>query len=282
MERCANRGGTGAGRGVRAAVTLVALATAAWAGDATTKVKPRKGMELPPELKAGTTELKVADRKLFFWPDKPVAQMLKLGPYRVVDFRKGWTKGRSSGAELAFREGWTFQWTADTRAYDYSFDVVGDGESRWTCSCASASTTRGAFFESEHMGVGIPGHGQSRLACVLRAPQDEVEWRLELGVDLEPALLPVKTAVGWLRHAGDEVSIIGTERMQKWGRAPGRLVGLVLAINDRPVAAVDVVSNAAVILGGDLSFELREPVAVAGAALLLFSDDLDPFPSGPG
>jgi hypothetical protein len=262
-------------------VALVALATAAWAGGPTTKVKPRKGMELPPELEAGMTELKVTDRKLFSWPNKPVAQMLKLGPYRVVDFRKGWTKGRSSGEELAFRGGWTFQWTADTHAYDYSFDVVGDGERRWTCSCAAASTTRGTFFEGEHMGVGIPGHGQSRLACVLWAPENEAEWRLEFGVDLEPALLPVKTAVGWLRHAGDEVSMRGTERMQKWGRAPGRLVGLVLAMNDRPVAAVDLVSNAAVVLGGDLSVELREPVAVAGAALLLFPDELEPFPTGP-
>jgi len=165
------------------ALALVALATAAWAGDPTIKVKPRKGMELPTELQFGTTELKVTNRKLFVWPDKPIAQMLVLGPYRVVDFRRGWTKGTSSGTELAFRGGRTFRWTADAHAYDYSFDGVGDGERRWACSCAAASTTRGAFFEGEHMGIGIPGHGQSRLACVLRGPGDLVEWRpvLRLG-----------------------------------------------------------------------------------------------------
>ena len=263
------------------AVVLALLATAAWAGDPAAKVKPRKGMELPPELQAGTTELKATDRLHFVWPNTKIAKMLQLGPYRAVDFRRGWSRGRSPGA-LAFGEGWTFQWTADEHAYDYSFDVADAGERRWACSCAAASSTRGVFFEGEHMGVGIPGHGQSRLACVLRAPDDGAEWRLELGVDLQPALLPVKTAVGWLRHADVEVLIRGTERQQRWGRAPGRLVGLVLALDGRPVAAVDLVANPAVVFGADLPNELREPIAAAGAALLLFPDELDPFPNGPG
>ena len=276
-----NRSGIGVAARMLTAVALSALATLAVAAGPDAKPKARKGMELPPELQAGATEAKVTHRKVFVWPNKPVAEMLRLDPYRVVEFRRGWTTGRSSASSLVFGGGWTFQWAADGHTYDYSFDFIDAGERRWACSCASASSTRGTFFSGEHMGVGIPGHGQSRLACVLQPPDDPVEWKLELGVDLKPGLLPVKTALGWARHAGDEISITGTERQAKWGRAPGRLIGVVLAVSNRPVAAVDLLSQPAVLFGADLPPGLHDPAAAVGAALLLAPDELDPFPTGP-
>jgi hypothetical protein len=275
------RGRIGITGGLLAAVAVSVVGTLALAAGPDVKAKPRKGMDLPAELRAGATEATVTSRKLFVWPNKTIPEMLWFDPYRAVDFRRGWSKGESSGSPLVFVDGWTFQWSADSHTYDYSFDVVAAGERRWACSCAAASSTRGTFFSGEHMGVGIPGHGQGRLACVLQGPDDPVEWRLELGVDLKPGLLPVKTALGWARHAGDEISITGTERLAKWGRTPGRLIGVVLKVNDRPVAAVDLIGNPAVIFGADLPAGLRDPVAAVGAALLLFPDELDPFPNGP-
>jgi len=265
---------------VLAAAVLAMSVNAGTAAAAEVKAKPRKGMELPAELQTGTSEARVTHRKLFVWPDKPIAEMLQYDPYRVVDFRRGWSKGASNAA-MVFGRGWTFQWAADAHTYDYSFDVVTAGEGRWTCSCAAASTSRGTFFEGQHMGVGIPGHGQARLACVLQPPDDAAEWRLEMGVDLKPALLPVKTAVGWARHAGSEIELAGTERQATWGRAPGRLVGVVMSLARQPVAAVDLVPNPGVVFGAALPPGLRDPVAVVGAALLLFPDELDPFPTGP-
>ena len=260
-------------------VTAAALETLVLAGGPEAKAKPRKGMELPPELQAGASEAKVTYRKLFIWPEKPVAEMLRFEPYRVVDFRRGWSKGVPSRSLLVFVDGWTFHWTADKNTYDYSFDVVGPEDRRWSCSCAAASSSRGMFVGGEHMGIGMPGHGQARLACVLQAPDDPTEWRFELGVDLEPGLLPTKTALGWARHGGDEIALTGTERMAKWGRSPGRLFGLVLKMNDRPVAAVDLISKPAVIFGAELPAQFRDAVAVVGAAALLFPDELEPFAS---
>jgi len=262
-----------------AVVAAAEVAVLAAASGPEAKAKPRKGMELPPELQVGATEVKVTYRKVFTWPNKTVAEVLRFEPYRAVDFRPGWIKGTSSGSPLVFGDGWTFHWTATEETHRYSFDVVVPGDRRWSCSCAAAYSTSGTFFSGEHMGVGIPGHGQSRLACVLTAPDDPVEWRFELGVDLEPALLPVKTAVGWVRHGSDEVTLKGTERMAKWGRAAGRLVGLVVTISDRPVAAIDLVGNPAVIFGAELPAAWRDPVAAVGAAALLYPDRLDPFPS---
>ncbi len=256
----------------------MALAMFAAAAGPETKAKPRKGMELPPELQVGATEAKVTNKKWFVWPNKPVAEMLRLEPYRVVDFRRGWEKGTSSGAALSSADSWTFRWSVDKNTLEYSFDVVAPGDRRWTCSCASASTSRGLSFSGQHSGIGIPGHGQSRLACVLGAPDDPVEWRFELGVDLEPALLPVKTAAGWVRHGSDELALIGTERMAKWGRFPGRLLGLVVTLEERPVAAIDLIGNPAVIFGAELPPGLRDAVAAVGAAALLFPDRLEAFP----
>lgn len=265
--------------GLVAAIAFSAVATLATAGGPEVKAKPRKGVELPPELQTGATEAKVTYRKGFIWPNKPVAEMLRLDPYRVVEFRRGWEKGVSSGP-LVFGDGWTFQWAADDHTYDYSFDFVVPGDRRWTCSCAAASSSRGAVFEGEHMGIGIAGHGQARLACVLRAPDDPVEWKLEVGVDLKPGLLPTKTAKGWARHGSDEIAVTGSERMTKSGRWPGRLIGYVLQAKDRPVAAVDLMITPAVIFGAELPSDLHDPVAAIGAALLLFPDELDPFPDG--
>lgn len=264
--------------GVRllAVVTATALEALVLAGGPDAKAKPRKGMELPPELQAGATEAKVTYRKLFIWPEKPVAEMLRFEPYRVVDFRRGWSKNPSRSL-LVFVDGWTFHWTADKNTYDYSFDVIGPEDRRWSCSCAAASSSRGMFVGGEHMGIGMPGHGQARLACVLQAPDDPTEWRFELGVDLKPGLLPTKTALGWARHGGDEIALTGTERMAKWGRSPGRLFGLVLKMNDRPVAAVDLISKPAVIFGAELPVQFHDAVAVVGAAALLFPDELEPF-----
>lgn len=262
------------------AVAFGAMATAApAAGPPEAKAKPRKGVELPPELQTGTTEATVTYRKAFVWPDKPVAEMLRLDPYKVVNFRRGWEMGGSSGP-LVFGEGWTFQWAADEHTYDYSFDFVVPGDRGWTCSCAAASSSRGAVFEGEHTGAGVAGHGQARLACVLRAPDDPVEWKLEVDVELKPGLLPTKTARGWARHGSDEIAVIGSERMTKSGRWPGRLIGYVLQAKDRPVAAVDLMITPAVIFGAELPAELRDPVAAVGAALLLFPDELNPFPDG--
>ncbi len=267
------------GKALGAIVSSLLAAASLGAGPAS-GTKPRKGMELPAELQAAMTEVPLTHRKIFFWPKQLVPEMLRFDPYRAVDFRQGWITGRSSGSPLVFADGWTFQWVADEHTYQYSFDIVDAQERRWACSCAAASTSRGTFFSGERMGIGIAGHGQGRLACVLQPPEGQVEWRLELGVDLKPGLLPTKTAVGWARHGDDEISITGTERLAKWGRMPGRLVGFVFSAAGRPVAAVDIANKGAVIFGAGLPAELHDPVAAAGSALLLFTDDLDPFPTG--
>jgi len=266
--------------GLVAALALGAMAAvASAAGPPEAKVKPRKGVELPPELQTGTTEATVTYRKAFVWPDKPVAEMLRLDPYKVVNFRRGWERGGASGP-LVFGDGWTFQWTADDHTYDYSFDFAAPGDRSWTCSCAAASSSRGTTFDTAQTGIGIAGHGQAHLACVLRAPDDPVEWKLEVGVDLKPGLLPTKTALGWARHGNDAIAVVGSERMTKSGRWPGRLIGYVLQVKDRPVAAVDLMITPAVIFGAELPAELRDPVAAVGASLLLFPDELNPFPDG--
>jgi hypothetical protein len=273
-----NRHRIGVARGLVAAVAFGAVATlASAAGPPETKAKPRKGMELPPELQTGTTEAKVTHRKLFVLPEKPIAEMMQFDPYRVVDFRRGWMTG-SSGSLPVFGTGWTFQWEADDHTYAYSFDVVTPEDRRWACTCAAASSSRGTLLHSEQMGIDIPGHGQAHLACVLRAPDGPFEWRLEVGVELKPGLLPTKTAQGLARLDSDVIALAGTERMAKWGRSPGRLIGFVMKMNDRAVAAVDIMGTSAVIFGADLAPGLYDAVAAIGAALLLFPDELDPTP----
>jgi hypothetical protein len=236
---------------------------------------PRKGMELPPELQTNVSELKVTERKMFVWPKKPIPQMLRLDPYRVVNFKRGWTDTSGHDSLVALGKS-TLEARKSESAYDYSFEVVGADGPPLVCQCVAESSSRDVAFGGEHSGVSFPS-GRGRLTCLLGTAAEPGPWTLEVNVELVTGLVPKKVAQGWVRRVEDEITVEGTERQVKWGAMHGLLVGFVLRRGGQPVGAVDVVPNPAVLFGAALPPELHQVVAGIGAALLLFDDGLNAF-----
>lgn len=236
---------------------------------------PRKGMELPPELQANVSELKVTERKMFIWPKKPIPQMLRFDPYRVVNFQQGWTHTSSDGFGVAVGAS-VLEARKSKSAYDYSFEVVGAEGRSLVCRCVAESSSRDVAFGGEHSGVSFKG-GRSRLTCLLGPAAEHSPWMLEVNVELATGLIPKKVAQGWVRRGEDEITVEGTEKRVKWGATHGLLAGFVLRRGGQPVGAVDVLPNPAVLIGVALPPELHEVVAGIGAALLLLDDGLNPF-----
>ncbi len=206
-------------------------------------------MALPAEL-ASAPRLSVQGRQ--GWK---LTERLTFGDFTVTDVQRSLTKG--SDLQILFYEG-------SKRRQTFGFTLNEGG--RPLGRGAAATNLHRRALESDD-GFAIELRNRSGFSArLVPAAAPNAEWTLELKEKSE------KPLEGTLRQGARTIVVSGTNRLAGTRFPLGETSGYVFTLNQRPIAAVEVINDGAVWLATDIAPDVRIAVAHAAAALLLFEE----------
>lgn len=206
-------------------------------------------MAVPAEL-AAAPRLSVQGRQ--GWK---LTERLAFGDFTVTNVQRSLTKG--SDLQVLFYEG-------SKRRQTFGF-ALNEGGKPLGRGAAATNLHRRAL-ESDD-GFAIELRNRSGFSArLIPAATPQAEWTLELSEKHE------KPLEGALRQGNRIIAVSGTNRLAGTRFPLGETSGYVFTVNNRPVAAVEVINQGAVWLAPNLDADLRVPIVHAAAALLLFEE----------
>jgi len=181
----------------------------------------------------------------------------KFGAYQVTDVHRGWTRRSACGL-------WRLE-RANTQQ-SYEFSLVAPGEGMWNGQAAAG--LQSADLKTEAWGGELAIGILSSQNLVVRLGRSDGEaWTLVLNQRSDEDLM-----TGYLRSEKATYEVAGTHKLAGTPMPLADTAGYVVAKNNVPVAAVDVLNDGTVWLSQGLSGPERNGLAAAAAALLLFQD----------
>lgn len=202
-------------------------------------------MDLPEEL-AGAVVMPVENRRMLELGSKP---MLDFAGWQVTRFSRGWT--REAVSDLF----WTK--TVD-RTQRYAFVLAGAAEPIDVVCGAMADLDRWAVIDVERV-----QSYELRCEGIVAGEENEL-FTLEVG-----------TRVGHLEWAGERLLVIPTSGLKDSSWKFQDRTGYVIEDDDGPIAAVEVLSPGRVWMLDEVADELKDVVAAATSALLLYDNLLE-------
>lgn len=177
-----------------------------------------------------------------------VHEQLRFGPFEAHGIERSWVRG--GDLEVIGLE-------FNRRGQQYAFTLHEDGHARWEVACEASLRRR--IIDGEDIETTL--RDRSRLDCTFRTA-GAAHWTLALTDRRDRPL------EGSLEGAGGTFVVRGTRKLQ--GGLPADFTtGYEILVEQRPVAAVEVVGDGAVWLSTD---DERSVMAAVAAALLLLED----------
>ena len=210
-------------------------------------------MAVPPELESG------ADA----WPcigrgGLAFAENFSFGPYRVSDVRRSWTR----------RVSWSVAFYGQSSARQrFEFSLQSPSAQAWQ---AQAATGMRRDDLKESIGGGQLTWGLSRnveFAARIAPAGDSNAWTLALSDAMD-----AKPMQGVFSGNGTSFRVEGTHKLAGSSIPLSYPSGFLVFDGPRIVAAIDVVNAGSVYFDRSLPESLRDPLAAASAALLLYRD----------
>lgn len=213
-------------------------------------------MRVPASLKSQAPEIACSGRQGFAFNEA-----FDCGPYRVAAVHRSWTTTRSWD-DLGFESS-----RADQH-YEFALEAAGGV---WDGQCAVGANVDLLELE-EFLGgtLEIRFLDERFLVGVLRSRQDPDPWRLAMGQSTDEL-----TMQGVLTRGNVEVRIEGTNRLASTSIPASDPTGYVFSLDGQQVAAVEVINDGALWILPAIDSNLREVLAAASAALLLYQDLLE-------
>ena len=180
------------------------------------------------------------------------------GPYRVTDVDRSWTVTRS----------WDEIWFESSRADQHYEFALEAGDATWDGQFAVGADVD--LLELERFlggGFEIRFLDERFLVGALRARDETDPWRLAIGRSGDE-----RTMAGALTRGDVVVLVEGTNRLADSPIPVSEETGYVLSMDGQEVAAVEVINDGRIWIRSSLNAELRQALAAAAAALLLYRD----------
>ncbi len=203
-------------------------------------------------LSASAEEWAVTGRQGFL-----AGRKLSFGPYTVTDIRRGWKKTST----------WSvFGLKSSKASQRFEFALQNEQGDAWPAECATGvkwKDLQGGFLEGT-LTIGL--ESDTVFACVFGQAPGPI-WKLAMSQGSRDLVLN-----GILSDGARNIEVRGTRSLQGTPIALTEPSGYEFFDGSRPIAAVEVMNAGAVWLDRALDPALREPVAAAATALLLYRD----------
>ncbi len=212
-------------------------------------------MAVPPDVNAsGASALQVSGRQSINIFDETFA----FGSYQLLTVDRGWTRSTT----------WGFFGLENVNAsQELSFVLQTPQGENWNCGCASNVDTRSLrlFLPEQQSEMRWELAGGRSYVCGFQAPDGKL-WRLAMARSRSDGLLH-----GLLHGESFQLAVDASNRLSGTGFSlVGEASGYTFSLGAGRMAAVEVINEGRVWLPGDE--RLRNPVAAAAAALLLYQD----------
>ncbi len=213
-------------------------------------------MLVPGDLAKVAEEMKVEGRQRF-----TLKESFTFGPYNVKNVHRGWTKATTIGF-FGFSE------TKAKQSFEFTLQPA-EGES-WQGKCATG-VNREDLKIKDFLGGTLDWGISNEITFLANLLQEGAKqpWRLvmsDLGSSKKPQFK------GILTDGEQKFAVESTHRFQGSPIPSSDPIGFLISVDGEVITAVEVINKGAVWMQPSLSGALRDALAAAAAALLLYDD----------